>query len=433
VIVGGGFTGLWAAHQLLDRGASVALLDAGVCGEGPSGRNGGFVDHLGHAAPRLRAIGGDAGAGATVEESLDSVRAIGAWCDANGVDAWFRPAGQIVASTAVAHDGGEAETMEALTALGFGDELVALTPEEVRRRCASPLLRGGTLVRSTATVHPARLGRGLRARLVERGARVFEHARVTALRDEPAGVVAATAGGRVRAGAAILATGAWSARLPPLRRRLTVTSSHIVLTEPVPDVLEELGWTGGEAITDSRRLVHYFRTTDDGRILFGWGGGRIACGGRIGAREELDAGVVAQTATDLHAVFPRLAGRRIEHAWGGPIDASPAHLPIVDTLAGNGRTHVAFGYTGNGVGPSHLCGRILASLALDERDALTRLPIVGARDRLLPPEPLRVAGGAAIRRALDSRERAEQAGRRVAPLARAVSAIPNLLGVQIGR
>ena len=81
--------------------------------------------------------------------------------------------------------------------------------------------------------------------------------------------------GKVSAGAAVLAVGPAGRALPRLRSRLTVTSSHIVLTEPVPDVIAELGWTGGECITDGRTLVHYFRTTRDGRILLGWGGGRL--------------------------------------------------------------------------------------------------------------------------------------------------------------
>ena len=85
-------------------------------------------------------------------------------------------------------------------------------------------------------------------------------------------VVAETKHGSVRAKAAVMAAGGALARLPGMHHRLTVTSSHIVITEPVPDVLEEIGWTGGECITDSRAMVHYFRTTPDGRIAFGWAG-----------------------------------------------------------------------------------------------------------------------------------------------------------------
>lgn len=437
VIVGGGYTGLWAAWHLaeLAPGARIVLLEGAMCGDGPSGRNGGFVDHLAHGAARLRTQAGDAAARATITASIESVAAIGEWCEDQGVDAWYHPGGQIVASAAPAQDGSEDEAIAACGALGLGEELRALSSADVRSRCASPVLRGGTLACSTATVHPARLVRGLRARLIDRGVQVYEHSAVRALRTTPGGVRAETAGGSVTAGSALLCLNAYSAGVGPLRRRLTVTSSHMVMTEPVPDVLEELGWTGGEAITDSRHLVHYFRTTPDGRIAFGWGGGRIVCGARLQPRDHVDPRLAAQVAADLIRFFPALRGRRVDHAWGGPIDASPRHLPVVDTLPG-GRVHTAFGYTGNGVGPSHLCGAILARLALDERDELTALPlVVGGRDgiRLLPPEPLRVLGGEAIRIALDRKERAEEEGRRPSVVARAVSTLPRLMGVEIGR
>ena len=140
-------------------------------------------------------------------------------------------------------------------------------------------------------------------------------------------------------------------------------------------MLEEIGWTGGECLTDGRTLIHYFRTTRDGRIVFGWGGGRLAWGARVNGRAELDREVAAQVAADLVRLFPGLRDRRLTHAWGGPIDVSPSHIPQVGSLPG-APVHFAFGYTGNGVGPSQLAGRILASLALDRRDAPTRLPIV---------------------------------------------------------
>ena len=91
---------------------------------------------------------------------------------------------------------------------------------------------------------------------------------------------------------------------PGYRLALAVASSHIVLTEPVPDVLDELGWTGGEAIVDSRTLVHYTRTTRDGRIVFGWGGGAMGLGGRSADRLELDPRVVESTARGTRALLP---------------------------------------------------------------------------------------------------------------------------------
>ncbi len=233
----------------------------------------------------------------------------------------------------------------------------------------------------------------------------------------------------MRAGAAVLAVNAATRGIRPLRGRVSVTSSHIVLTEPVPDVLEAIGWTGGECVTDARTFVHYFRTTRDGRIAFGWGGGRLAPGARLGGKVEVDADVATQTAAHLRAMFPGLAGREITHAWGGPIDVSPSHLPQIGSLDG-GRVHYAFGFTGNGVGPSHLAGRALAALACGERSDLA---LVDPTPALVPPEPLAWVGGSLVRRAFLRKERLEEEGRTVDPVTRFVTAAPRAMGIHVAR
>jgi glycine/D-amino acid oxidase-like deaminating enzyme len=237
----------------------------------------------------------------------------------------------------------------------------------------------------------------------------------------------------VRAGAAVVAIGG-AAKSPrgPLRNAVTVTSSHIVLTEPVPDVLEEIGWTGGECITDCRTMLHYFRTTPDGRIAFGLGGGRISMGGRLRGRTEVDPEVASEAAERLHAYFPGGRGRVLTHAWGGPIDVSPTLLPFVAPLRG-GRAFAAAGYTGNGVGPSRMVGGVLASRALDRRDELSRLPIVDPSPQRVPPEPLHWLGGSLIRTGIMSKERAEAEERRPHPFSRALAKVPELIGFHIGR
>jgi glycine/D-amino acid oxidase-like deaminating enzyme len=282
-------------------------------------------------------------------------------------------------------------------------------------------------------VQPARLALGLRGRLREAGVEICERSPVRSLRDEGGEVEARTAAGSVRAGAAVVAIGG-AAKSPrgPLRNAVTVTSSHIVLTEPVPDLLEEIGWTGGECITDCRTMLHYFRTTPDGRIAFGLGGGRISMGGRLRGRTEVDPEVAAEAAERLHAYFPGVAGRELTHAWGGPIDVSPTHLPFVAPLAG-GRAFAAAGYTGNGVGPSHMVGRVLASLALDRRDEHSRLPIVEGSPQRVPPEPFHWLGGTLIRAGIMSKERAEAEGRTPNPVSRALARVPELIGFHIGR
>jgi glycine/D-amino acid oxidase-like deaminating enzyme len=444
VVIGGGYTGMWTAWHLLDAGANVALLEGGVCGHGPSGRNGGFCESMWLSAPSLRERFGDGAARALLDASSESVTTVGRWCRAEGVDAWFDQSGYMCVSTAPAFDDVGRKAVAAAAALGAPHRVVDLTGAEVRARCDSERFRRGVLIPDFATLQPARLALGLRRRLVERGALVFECSRVQRLARGPAtaaagrshsagDVLAETAGGRVRAGAAVLAMGPAARALPELRGRLTVTSSHIVLTEPVPDVIEEIGWTGGECITDGRTLLHYFRTTPDHRILLGWGGGRLAYGSRLNGRVEVDPEIAAETHAGLLRLFPALAGRRITHAWGGPIDVSPSHIPQIGTLPG-APVHFAFGFTGNGVGPTQMAARVLASLALDRRDEHTRLPIVEAGPgALVPPEPLTWLGGSLVRSALIRRERAAENGDRADPLTRAICAAPRAMGMHLGR
>ena len=118
------------------------------------------------------------------------------------------------------------------------------------------------------------------------------------------------------------------------------------------------------------------------------------------------------------------------HAWGGPIDVSPTHLPI---FGSRGRVHHGFGFTGNGVGPTYLGGEILARLALDRRDARTRLAIVEPGRKLFPPEPFRYAGGALIRRALIAKDAAEDEGREPNAPTRLVASLPQRLGLRLPR
>jgi glycine/D-amino acid oxidase-like deaminating enzyme len=436
VVVGGGFTGLWTAWYLrqLEPEARVVVLESEVvCGRGPSGRNGGFCNGMWLSLASMRERWGDEAALAIGNAAAAAVTRIGAFCEEQALDAWWRPAGYLQTSTAPAHDGAWERALAACRELGVPEAIVPLSREEVQARCQSPAFRAGAVSPDSATVQPARLALGIRRRLLEQGVEIFESSPVRGVRATPGGVEARTEGGVVRAERAVLAIGAAAkGRRGPLRGQLTVASSHIVLTEPVPDVLEQIGWTGGEAITDCRSLLDYFRTTPDGRIAFGWGGGRIAFGARTGGRAELDPAVVEATAAHLYDYFPALRGRRLTHAWGGPIDASPTHLPSVASLPG-GRAFAAAGYTGNGVGPSNMVGRSLASLALDRRDDPSRLAFVDGASPRVPPEPFHWIGGEAIRLGILAKEEAEMAGRAPGKLASAVAKVPELIGFHIGR
>ena len=427
-IVGGGYTGLWTALALHERepGLRIVVLEADECGFGPSGRNGGFVHGYWGYLPRLRARFGDEGALAVARAAEEIVPAIRAFCERRGEDVWLREGGMLRVSAAPAQDTSVERTVAAARQLGVEQEAVPLSAEELAERIRSPRFRRGVFVRDCATVQPARLARALR-RAAQESCSVHEHTRVTAIRPG----LLETPKGRVSAEEIVVAVNAAAAGWKPLARQLTVFGSYVVLTEPAPELLERIGWTGGEAVIDGRMFLHYFRTTPDGRVLMGSGSGPIGIGGRLDERFTRDGATAARAEAGLRRLLPELAGARITHAWGGPIDVSSDLLPFFGTVPGS-PIHYGAGYSGSGAGASWLGGQILARLVLGVDDELTRLPLVTRRVPKLPPEPLRRLGGGLVRAAILACEEAEEQGRRPPLPARAGAALPRLLRMSIG-
>ena len=438
-ILGGGYTGLWTAYHLteLAPGIRVAILERDICGGGASGRNGGFVTGWWDELPTLVERFGDA-EGMRIARAADlAVDEIGAWCVRHGVAAWYRKAGYVQASAAPAQDGGWREAVELCERLGVGEAYVPLTAEEVRGRVTSPVFREGVFMPGAATVQPALLARGLRRVLLERDVAIHEGTVAGAVpMDRPRGelgirTTSPLGDSAIGADQVVFGLNAWAAGRRAFASRLVAWSSYIVLTEPLGDRLEELGWTGGEGVTDARFTLHYARTTPDGRIALGGGGGRAGFGGRIGRSFTHDAGSARRAAAGLRRWFPSLAGVRIDDAWGGPIDISADHLPFFGTVGG-GAVHFGHGYSGNGVGPSWLGGRVLAGLVLGRDDEFTSLGLVGARPRAFPPEPFRSLGARVVREAIVRRELAEERGERPGTLIRQLSRLPRRLGYHLG-
>jgi len=428
-IVGGGYTGLWTALALRERdpGLRVALVEAEVCGAGPSGRNGGFIHGYWASLASTVPLLGDGEAVRLAQAAEAIVPGVRAFAAARGEDVWLREGGMLMVSTAPAQDAAVESAVAAAAAAGHPDEAVALSAGEVARRCASPVFRRGVFFRDGATVHPGLLVRALRRAAIDAGVELYERTPALRVRDGEVG----TPNGTIRARDVVLATNAALTGWRPAARSLTNFGSYVVLTEPAPEQLAQIGWTGGEAIVDGRMFLHYFRATDDGRVLMGSGSGPIGFGGRIDGRFSADSATAARAEAGLRRMLPGLDGVRVERAWGGPIDVSADHLPFFGTKPGT-RIHYGAGYSGHGVGPSWLGGRILASLALGADDEWTRLPLVTRRVPSLPPEPLRRLGGGLVRRSIMACEAAEEQGRRPGVAARVGAALPRLLGMELG-
>jgi glycine/D-amino acid oxidase-like deaminating enzyme len=428
-IVGGGYTGMWTAYFLgeIAPETRIVLLEADICGGGPSGRNGGFLHGWWENLPYLVERFGPE-QGLRIAEAADEVvGGIGDWCAKHRVDARFTPRGylRVNAFPKVANDWDE--SIARLEKLGAPGQLVHLDHRAVQEICASPAFGEGVMMPSAATVQPALLARGLRRVLLERGVRIHERTPVARLEPRSTGVRLTTARGSVTAERAVLAVNAWAAGWPGFRTRMLAWGSYMVVTEPIPDLLAELGWTGGEAISDSRFTISYFRTTHDGRIAFGAGVGNAGYDGRIGPVFTHDRRAIEHVVANFRHLLPMLADVRIDDAWGGPIDITADRFPVIGSQHG-GRVLYAHGFAGNGVGPARLAGRILAARAAGTDDPIGRLPLFARRQRILPPEPFRYLGARAIREALIRLDDALDAGRRPGLVTRLVARVPSLLG-----
>jgi glycine/D-amino acid oxidase-like deaminating enzyme len=428
-IVGGGFTGLWTALALKERAPSlqIALVESEICGAGPSGRNGGFLHGYWAGLADLLLLLGRERALQLARAGDRIVPAVRAFCESRGEDVWLRESGILMVSASPAQDDAIDNAVAAAARVHAGEQGVPLDVNGVAERIRSPVFRRGVYFPDGATVQPARLVHALRRAALEAGVALYEHTPALRIR----GGQIATPRGSVRATEIVVAVNAAATGWRPVARHVTNFGSYVVLTEPVPELLEEIGWTGGEAVLDARMFLHYFRTTPDGRVLMGSGSGPIGFRGRVDGRFTEDGATAARAEHGLRRLLPGLADARIERAWGGPIDVSADHLPFFGTVKGK-RIHYGLGYSGHGVGPTWLGGQILASLVQDRDDEWTALPLASRRVASLPPEPLKHLGGALVRSSILACERAGEENRRAPLPARVGAALPRLFGMEIG-
>jgi putative aminophosphonate oxidoreductase len=431
-IVGGGFTGLWTALALKadDPSLDVVLIEADLCGSGASGRNGGFVMSWWSKFSTLKKLCGSDEARRLAEASAEAIAAIMRFCADNGIDAGYHYDGWVWAATNSAQVGDWETTLQAAETSGVRP-FERLSGEETAKRSHSPVHLAGVFEPTCATVQPARLARGLARVATQRGIRIFERSPVTRVSPGPKPVVR-TPRGSVTAERVVLAVNAWAAELPDFNRSLVVVASDVIATPRIGERLAHIGWESGIAISDSRRLVNYYRRTDDGRVVFGKGGGTLGFRGRVGGAFDRSSPRTDEVAAQFHRLYPTLWDVPVEHSWRGPIDYSVTGLPSFTRVGGRHEVIAAAGFSGNGVGPSYVAGRILASMVRDADDEWASTGLRRHHGRALPPEPFRYLGGRAVRAAIARKEQAEDAGRRASRVIRFVAALDPTSFVDLG-
>lgn len=422
-IVGGGFTGLWSAIEIKTArpDAEVVLIERELCGSGASGRNGGFVLSLWAKFESLAKMCGHDEALRLCQQSSLAILDLQAFCLRHGIDAEMRLDGWLWAATSNAQIGAWESTVNTLASLNQ-HPFEQLAADQVAQRSGSAQHLAGVYEAVSASVQPAKLARGLMRHALGLGVKIFEHSPMLRLqRDQPA--IVHCAQGRVQASRVILAMNAWSAQFAELRKAFVLVSSDVVMTRPMPSLLHHIGWHNGMTISDCRMLVHYYRTTPEGCLVFGKGGGSedLIFGGNLGTQLDGPSQMADTVIAHLQRIYPAVQKSDIATHWTGPIDRTRNGLPHFGALPHAPHVFYAIGYSGNGVGPSMLGGKILAALALRLDNEWARCGLVKPLRRDFPPEPMRYWGGRLVRHAVGQMDLADDLGQPATWLARQLS------------
>ncbi len=391
-IVGGGFTGLWAAiHAKADDPArDIVVLEGDVVGSAASGRNGGFcIASLTH--------GIDHGL-ARFPEEIDTLVRLGlenfdglvADLDRLSIDCDFQPTGEL----SVALEPHELDWLqEEADLLGrFGHDAVVLDRDALQAQIASPTYLGGVWDRTGAAVlDPGKLVEGLRRAAIASGVRIYEGTTVEGIEPTPRGLRLVTGAGAVEAERVLLATGAHRSLLGAVRARIAPVYDYVLVTEPLTtEQRASIGWADGQGIADSANQFHYYRLTADGRILWGGYDAVYRWRGPVDARfDERDASF-ARLSQHFFTTFPQLRGLRFSHRWGGAIDTC-SRFSVFFGTAYDGRLAYATGYTGLGVCATRFGARVALDLVDGRASEATGLQYVARKPVPFPPEPLRSA------------------------------------------
>ncbi|HLF40242.1 MAG TPA: FAD-dependent oxidoreductase, partial [Acidimicrobiia bacterium] len=322
-IVGGGYTGLWTAYQLLEAEPSlkIVILEGQRIGFGASGRNGGFaMTLLDMSLAHLRKNQGDGPARDAHQAVARSVEEMGETITSQDIECEWKHGGLMV----VASNPGQLKRVdadvEAAEALGL-EGFRRLSADEARAEVDSPTYIGALHEEHCGVLHPAKLAHGL-ARTVERaGATIYERSESTGIEETGDGLMRiSTPRGEVVADQVVLATNAWACQTPWFKRKVVPLYTYIALTEPLTDLQwASIGWDRHQGIEDKRNYVHYYRRTLDGRILWGGSDGIVYSRSRIRPEYVRHDGVLARLRSTFEKTFPQVADVPFSHHWGGPV------------------------------------------------------------------------------------------------------------------
>jgi len=370
-IVGGGYAGLSAALTLRRLGHDAVVLDAERIGWGASSRNGGMVSGgLKVANTTLAQAHGQEEARRIALACAASLPFIEETIAREGIECDYLRCGRYVGAWTPAHHAAMARKSDWIAEVtGLPTEMIPKARQ--REFLGSDHYHGGMAAAATGSLHPGKYARGLAAAAERAGAVLVDGVRVRGIEQEGSGFRIATDKGDMAADAVLVATNGYSldprgTASPWLARRLVPLNSYIIATEELPQETMDRLFPGRRMISDSKRVLNYFRPSPDGK--------RVLWGGRASFRKATPQ----QSAPTLHAAmvetFPELKDIRITHAWTGAVAFTFDGLPHIGVEQG---VHYAAGCQGSGVAMATWLGHNAAlkiAGAANERFALDSLP-----------------------------------------------------------
>lgn len=362
-VIGAGFTGLSAALALRERGASVAVLEAGTVVGEASGRNGGQCNNGTHQDyGALAATLGRDRARAYYQAHVDAVDRVESLVATHAIDCDFRRAGRLKLAAKPEHFA-KLEKAHALLRADVDPHVELIAPDAIEAEIGSRSFFGGLLQSTSAQLHPGRFGMGLARAAAAAGARIWQHSPVTGLERQGNGTWLVRAGqGQTLARQVLIATGGAPAQAPFAwyRRRMVAVGSFIIATQPLEsDLVEHLFPTRRNYVT-SRVIGNFFRLTGDNRLIFG-GRARFALSN---AASDAKSGAILVEA--MHRMFPQTRAVAVSHVWGGMVDLTADRLPRAGEHDG---LFYSMGYSGHGVQMATLMGERMARVMGGEASA----------------------------------------------------------------
>ncbi|RVD44010.1 MAG: FAD-binding oxidoreductase [Mesorhizobium sp.] len=396
VIVGGGIMGLSTALHAARQDLAVQVLEAGAIGEGASGLNGGqvipglkydpewLVEHFGKE--RGEALVNFAASTADAVFDLIRDEKLAVPFTRNG---WIQAAHTETALTAAANRDRQWRAR--------GADVELLSQAEIAAMTGAQGYLGGWLDRRAGVVDPLAYTVELARVTAAAGVGIAERQKVVKLaKDASLWRISTESGAEVRARAVVLATNAYTdGVLPGLARTIVPLHSFQIATAPLPADVGAGILPGGQAVSDSRRILVYYRRSADGRLVLG-GRGRMALPSSAADWAHLERALIR--------LYPALAGVAIEKRWFGRVAMTPDHLPHIHEPE-KGLLAVV-GCQGRGVGLMSALGKRMASY-LASGDA-RQLPFPLSPIRPIPFHAFRQVGVAATiawYRMLDALER----------------------------